>query len=237
LTGGTLFARTDGNSINGEIYEFGLLDRTLTAKEITSLETYAQAHYGRSWPTFGQVFIDGDSLCEGNGSTTLLCWPVTLDNNIGATYIQRSQALGGTSIQTQAGNASSNSGAYDGTLTKNIAFCWLGTNDIVAGARTSAQILADLQTWVTAFHGAGFKTIVGTILPRGDASGANETTRLAVNAGIPGLTSLDATCDIAGISQLSDPNNATYYQSDKIHLTDASYALVEALVRPAILAL
>jgi hypothetical protein len=238
LTGGRFLSRTDGFALRGEVYELGLMDRVLTAQEITDLEAYAQSRYG-AWPTYGQIVIAGDSLTEGQNATTSLGWPNILDNNLRADYLQRSWALGGGNLQTQiAANAGNQALAYDGTLTKNIALCAYGTNDLGAG-RTGAQLLGDMQSWLTTFKTAGFLTAMATITARDDVSwsGAKETERLAVNAGIPGLDDIDLVLDFAGISEMSNPANTTYFSADKIHYADAAFPVIEAYVRPLVLAL
>jgi hypothetical protein len=50
-------------------------------------------------------------------------------------------------------------------------------------------------------------------------------------------THADSKVDLAALSEFSDPNNGTYYHTDKIHLIDAGFAVVKDAIKPAVLAL
>jgi lysophospholipase L1-like esterase len=112
---------------------------------------------------------------------------------------------------------------------------WLGTNDLGGGA-TDTAVLASLQSIWDKAIADGFSAGRFTILPRADAAWlANpsfETRRLALNASIrSNSTAGTRLFDVAAISQLSDPNNATYYNADKLHLTQDGYDLVADFVQ------
>lgn len=236
VTGGRLMARTDGQVFGGECYEFGLIDRALSADEITDLENYVQSYY-RALPTYGSVVYDGDSLCEGQAATASLGYPQLIDDNIGATYRGISQGLGGRYLSEIQAAAATTASLYDGGFTKNIAVLEGGINDIKTSA-TAATCLGYTQTWLTAMKGAGFKTIVFGI-PKASPTGwtgAMETERQAYNTGLSGLTSLDTIVLPDSISALSDPTNLTYYQSDQLHWNDPTFTQVAGALQTAILA-
>ena len=237
VTGGRIMANSAGGLFSGEIYEYGLIDRELSAGEITSLEAYAQSRY-RAWPTAGQFVFDGDSLTEGFQTSAFLNWVSMFDDNTSGAYRLTNQAASGRLLSAIATAASSTVALYNGALAKNTAVLWAGTNDISAGV-TAATCLTNAQTWATAMKAAGFKTQVIGIAKRGDApwTGGMETYRLAYNSGLSGLTGIDSIILPDSISALSNPGDTTYYNVDLVHLSDAGYTAVEAVFRPAILAL
>ena len=235
VTGGRLFSRTDGYSIQGEVYECGLLDRELSAGDIAAIEARHQSLFG-PWPTYGQVLIEGDSLSEGQGFATNLGWTRLLDDDLAATYKQVSVAQAGTSLNAEIGSVSTRAAIYSAGLAKNVAVQVLGTNDLGVLARTSSQVLTDLQTWCTTMKSAGWKTIVCTIAKRDDTgwNATKEGHRVSVNSGIAGLTSLDAVCDIAALAELSNTANTTYFNADKLHWTSAAQAAVKNAVKSVV---
>lgn len=237
VTGGTIFCRQDGFMIFGEAYEFGLIDRELTTNEITLLETYAQSVLQRTWPTYGQVTIDGDSLTVG--AFTAGSWTLLLDDDTGDQFIQISQARPGQTVQTNATDAAGTAALFGTGLTKKIAVLCGGTNDIGVSGRTAAQVLADMQTWATTLHNAGIRTIICTIVDRDDAGWSipKEAIRLVVNAGILGLSNVDAVVDLAALSVFSNPLDTTYYNADKLHWKDTTHTPVKNAVKAAVLSL
>jgi lysophospholipase L1-like esterase len=124
---------------------------------------------------------------------------------------------------------------YGGT-TKNVLCLWIGSNDILTGGRSAADIWADIKTYCAARKVTGWKTIVLTLTPKiytgWDAS--HDAIQATLNASIlGGDASIDVVADVASIAVLANPANATYYQ-DGLHLTTAGYAAVAALVAPLI---
>jgi hypothetical protein len=185
--------------------------------------------------------ILGDSLTEGAfHSVATLSWPMMLDDEIGAAYAQRSYAVAGYKISDANLIKTKFSAVYDGSYTKNIAVVWLGTNDIDQGA-SAATALTNLQSLLLELKSEGFMTIVCTVIKRGDApwDATKETHRTNLNSSILALsgTHADSKVDLAALSEFSDPNNGTYYHTDKIHLIDAGFAVVKDAIKPAVLAL
>lgn len=240
VTGGRLFRRTDNYTINGEVYEFGLLDRILTSQEITDLEAYVQSRYG-AWPDYGNLHVIGDSLTEGQGAVSFMNWPQIIDDNLrGDGWQVINEGAAAKTLAQYAAAAAKSAGGFRSGFTKNVAVCFAGTNDL-GGGSNATTVLGSLNTWATAMQAAGYYTIACTIVARDDAawSGAKETERDSYNStllGAPGTYHCDAAVDVAGIAELADPTDTTYFQADKIHLKDASYALIAALVQTAVLA-
>ncbi len=242
LTGGRLFCRNDpGYPVDGEIYEFGLIDRAFTAGEITALQSRYRSIYNPN-TKIGQVVVIGDSLTESQNAQSVLSWSSAIDDVIGGSYTMRNMGTGATYASTTWSPAQYNGPAsmYNGSLSKNIFICWLGTNDITSGY-TAAQIQTAIRAITDPARAAGFKVVGCTITPRGDALWTGtpgfETVRTTLNTNLKADTNFDAVVDLASVSQLTNPANGTYYHSDQLHFIDAGLQVIADTIRPVILSL
>jgi lysophospholipase L1-like esterase len=135
---------------------------------------------------------------------------------------------------------------------RHVVILWGGTNDVLTGISTTTTY-NNIKTYGNARKAAGELVIVFTLQPMG-SSASYETSRQALNtllrADFPTTTAYtniltgasyadylvdlgnDATLGVAGAQ-----NDLTYYQSDKVHMTNAGYAIVAALVKNAFLLL
>jgi lysophospholipase L1-like esterase len=117
-----------------------------------------------------------------------------------------------------------------------------GTNDIALGARTAANILTDETTYVGKIRTTAPSTIIVTtdLIPRNDASwnGTLEAIRATVNTNRAALSGgADANINYTAnaiFDAQADADNTTYYQTDKLHITVAAYA-VEATIAAAVI--
>jgi len=79
---------------------------------------------------------------------------------------------------------------------------------------------------------------VATVLPRGDTGNnpRNTVNTAALNALIRANWNsfADGLADIAADARFTDYNNTTYFNADKVHLTDAGYAAAAQVFLPAI---
>lgn len=112
-----------------------------------------------------------------------------------------------------------------------------GVNDILNG-RTSAQIIADLHTWISNVRAAypGAVLLGNTIFTFTGITGGQDTIRAAVNADIVGTaapTGFDYPVDLAGDARLQDPTNPVYFLQTGpgagLHLTDVGNGVVASL--------
>ncbi len=242
LTGGYLGTREDTQQWAGELYEFGVLPRAFSAGEITQMEDYAVSYYGRPLSATKEIVIAGDSLTEGRTATNQRGWPWLLDNSLGATWQQlsmgRDGAYLGASGTTLVTEATDLAATYRAGKSKHVAIMAGGTNDLGAGAASAATVLGYAQSWASTMKGAGWYVVLCTVAKRDDAawSGTKETQRLAYNTGLSGLSDVDAVVDIAGLTELSNPSNATYFDADKLHWLEPAFVAVEALIRTAVIA-
>lgn len=131
---------------------------------------------------------------------------------------------------------------YGGSQRNNTCVVWGGTNDIGAGG-TAAAALSGTLACVNEAYNNDFVLSNGLVpvlnmLPRQDLGAGNaafEASRTTYNAGLAATVSgKGLVVNVAGITELQDPTNTTYYLSDKVHLTNAGYALVANAVYEAI---
>ena len=242
-TGGVLFARAAGGAPNylGELYEFMVYNRALSAAEVAQIQAYSAGAYGSQSHT-KQMVVDGDSLTEGSDSTQGREWAGVVGDGLGPSWRTYNYGYqGSTTVDLNNRRVGQIQNRYNSGYSKNIAVYWCGTNDLGVTGDTAANTFARLQTWCQAVKGAGFKVVVCTIIARNDAawSGAKETERLALNTSINGLSSTyqDAIVDLAADARLSNANDATYFAAAKLHITTAGHAVVAGLVQTAVAAL
>jgi hypothetical protein len=191
--------------------------------------------------TTRRIIIVGDSLTRG------------LSSGFGDTNPTYKQVLGWL-IGARAGNVCCRAAGSGQTLqawadqagrpwlwdfeqwTGATALIILGTNDINGGARTSAQMLADLSTICDLLRAAGvFSIWAGTVAPSSTYSGAQNTNRTTYNSavllkpyGISYVLDVDVVLRNAGLPNQLAAANAC---SDAIHWTAAANtALLNQLV-------
>lgn len=132
--------------------------------------------------------------------------------------------------------------AFDSSKDVNIACVFAGTNDMSFNPPTTQHVFDELKAYCLARRAMGSKVICVTCAPRGDGftnvTEANmEIARQAYNTLIRNDTSFyDAIVDVGAdptIGDDGDEDNTTYY-ADKVHFTDAGYAIVGGLAKTAI---
>lgn len=246
LTGGTI---ENGNGYS-EIMAVVIFPRALTAAEMASvgkaLEAVAPIQVGQ---TKG-VFMIGDSITAGQGSVAIYVPGLGMtatepDQLFGALGNPADVAIfncGQPSIPMTALNATNDRNrikelmdAYP-EITKRVARVHAGINDLRAGT-TDTTIYNAIVAYCTWLRGLGVKVIVSTINTQvvdATYTAQAETYRLSINQQIRDnwATFADDIVDYANITELSDPNNTTYFASDKLHQTAQAYQLKSALVAP-----
>lgn len=182
------------------------------------------------------VIFEGDSMTAQNsyGGYAQLAIDDLED------YSYRETGCGGETMATMNTQAATQVDPYYlASRSKNVAVLWAGTNDLALNESLSAADLFALsETWVTGRQAVGFKTVIGTLLPKSYAgTPANyESRRLAYNALLRSSSSADAIADMAAnttIGDAGDETNTTYYV-DLLHLTAAGNVIVAGIVKTAI---
>jgi lysophospholipase L1-like esterase len=191
-----------------------------------------------------QVFCDGNSLTAGQGATsTNLNYVGRMQSNLGGGWLVVNCGVG---AQTTTAMINDASGEIDSRMSflsdKKIVCAWEIGNELYYGVNRDTAY-NNFLAYCNARRAVGWKVVVGTITPRTIAAvPANfETDRLYVNNLLRTnyLSFADALADVgsdATIGQTGQSDNTTYY-TDKVHFTDAGYALVEPYFRNAVLSL
>jgi lysophospholipase L1-like esterase len=247
-----------GNYFNGSLTDTRVYGTALSAGDVTTLagggspssspiRKYAfsegtgttLANSGVSAVT-GQLICDGNSLTFGTGSSnpTAESYPAQLVALLGTSWAEANYGVPGQSAELMNSDATTQiDPLFDSQLPKNIVIAWEGIGSINNANDTAAQAYAAMTTYIQGRQAAGFKVIVLTTMKWGTITAPKEVIRQAYNALVlANSAGADAVVDVASDSRLSDPTNTTYFNGDTVHLTDAGYAVVAGLVRPAVLA-
>ena len=113
---------------------------------------------------------------------------------------------------------------------------WEVLNSIFFGA-SAATAYNDFVTLCGLGRATGYKVLAVTgSKTRGDYTGAMQTASDTANASIRAnwATFADALYDPNADSRFADSNNTTYYNADKVHYTDAGYAIIANGVNAAL---
>lgn len=234
LTGGRIGGAASFTfPFNGDIEELAIYNRTLSDSEDAAvLKSMAPAPFTRN------VIFDGDSLTAGYNSAqsgilfitnypyqTCRLTPQIHGNNMGktsATFTNLPVVALSPFIDTT-------------NFKRNIVVIWCGTNDIFTDGINDTTCIARYKYYVNARQTEGWKVIILSMIVRGQFNSTMEGYRVAFNAYLRTNNAwADGFADVANDSRLQDTNNATYFQSDKIHLTQAGYGVVAEVVSPVI---
>jgi lysophospholipase L1-like esterase len=143
---------------------------------------------------------------------------------------------GRTCAQMLAEGTTAADAFYSASFGKNVLVVWEGRNDCALGA-TKEQAYTNLATYCAARQSAGWKVIILNCIATEGVEGWN-VSQPYINAQIAANWEdyADAFVDVAGDVRLQTTSDATYF-SDTVHLTNAGYGVVAALVEPAVTAL
>lgn len=184
---------------------------------------------------------EGDSITTGNGVPSFA--RLYLDNNLGRVWLQN-VAVGGSTIA----DVTSRAAAADALLTSyaeypsrdKVLTLLVGANDMLVTSTTT--FLADLAAYCDARRTAGWKVGLGTVLPRGAASGGSGTTeawRATVNAAIRSWVGVhcDVVMDFATdlyMGSFAETALSTYYDAAGLHPTAAGQVRMYDIAKFAI---
>jgi lysophospholipase L1-like esterase len=189
----------------------------------------------------GLCVCDGNSLTSGTGATagneypTVLAaslpsgWTVENFGEVGQTTTQRENAAGDI-IEL-----------FDAERTENVAVLWEITNALFLadGALSANDAYAEYVSWCETIRASGFSVVAVTVLPRTEAGtyAGFEADRQTVNGLIRANFEdfADALADVADHADLDDSEDTNFYNADGVHLNDAGYAIVAAVVESAVL--
>lgn len=231
---------TGGYTWLGWIMEVLIYNRGLSAAEDAAVRRYLEhtAIQGTSI-----VIFDGNSLTSGQGATAPENnYPSRVAANLtGWFWFNRGVSSKTTNERASAAGTDVDPFAHP-SRTKNVAVLWEVTNDLYFNSNATSAY-DNYVNWCNGRRAAGFQVVAVTVLPRsqGGLYAGFESDRQWINAQIRSnwQNFANALADVAADSRIGAPGaeqNTTYY-TDKIHLTDAGYAIVADIVHPAILTL
>lgn len=226
-----------------DIYELDYWGRSLTDAEVRSATLSAQAR-----TTLGAsnlCIFTGSSITQGVGTTAGYAYRVL--SNLTTRFYAANMGVASTTLAALNSEASfvdafltTNSGILP--QGKKILCVDSGSNDIYFNTWGSVSAyLAAYQSFLTARKAAGWKIVVNTILSRGDPGtpGTFDADRATINAAFRSWvgTYVDAVADWASDATIGVNgawSNATNFQADHVHPTDAGHTLLEPYHRAAI---
>lgn len=227
----------------GYIGEVLIYNVALSQDNTRQVYDYLQAKWGIGASNL--VICTGDSLTSGQGSTggaaqAMLTpvggtnYPNRMWNSLGAgtwqvkcdSYPGRNLVQMNTETLTYGDLLFSPRGSG-----KNIQIIWGGTNDVAAYS-SAGQAISQYQKLCKQKKSFGWKVIAATMLLRQDGT-ATQQAAFALNQAAfntwlrANYTQFaDYLVDLTAIPQLTNPANTTYFNADKVHLTDAGHQLV-----------
>jgi hypothetical protein len=184
------------------------------------------------------AFIPNGYVCEGDSHTTghnrVLGYPTHLATltGLGITNVATS---GDALYQIDAAYATNVEPAFNAS-NRNTLIVIGGDEDFIDG-RTVAQAQASILAISSKASATGFYVVVAPIMAVGAAewTGTMETKRQEYNTWLRANWNrfADAITDHAADGRLSNPNNRTYFQADKVHLTAAGYTIMAEYAKTA----
>lgn len=182
----------------------------------------------------GFVIYDGDSRTQGT-SSPYPTQAAQVASLLAKRYGFVNLGVSGQTVLQMSSDAASQIGALYRDYWRTIAVAWGGVNDGHAGF-DAAAIWTRLQSWAAIVRGLGCKVVLCTEIDDQSTAGAavswHSVIWPALNTMIrAGWSSIaDALVDLGADSRLQDATNTTYFNADKIHLTDTGYGVVASLV-------
>jgi lysophospholipase L1-like esterase len=239
-----------GGTFQGSISQIAIYNRAISDAERAALLAFMVANSPpTAFPTGAPlVQISGDSIAAGfNVDKHLQSWPFKMVNNLYATApsvrLFDSAIAGWTIAQMATDYPTWVKPNYSTSRTRNILIAAGATNSMAFGTLTAAQVLAAYYAYCDQARADGFLVVSCSVLPRTDAGirGTFEADRGTFNSDLAAnhAAHSDAYADVASIVGMSTPTDTTgtNFTADHVHPSAAGHALIEAVVRTAVLSL
>ena len=212
--------------LTGNIQYLIIYNTTLTTAQVLAITN----EMNKKDAIMNLVF-DGDSLTEGAYSTAGYDYPSVLSSNY-PSYTKYNLGIGGAKVSEMIANFKDVDAAY---ATKKSILCLLGGHNDLNNAVTGANLYTSVTTYHTMAKATGYKTIAMTVFSSALLTAGEETQRLDFNSRLSADHSFaDGFVDLAADARLQNPADTTYFNADGVHLTDAGYAVIAALVKPVL---
>jgi lysophospholipase L1-like esterase len=200
-----------------------------------------EAYLNNKWALYTaaarRVVCCGNSLTYGQGAGVTNSYPSQLQALLGSGYVVSNFGVTSRTTTQMLRTMQYQERLFYRPGSTDIAVVWEITNDIDLGSPVSAATgYQNVIDACTMLRGAGYKVVVCNCVNRGDTNIAASQATINANIAANWATFADAFVDLAGRANLSDPNNATYFNADKIHLTTAGYGEVATGTQAGVLA-
>lgn len=225
-----------GQYRNSKVAHFLLYQPALTIAQTLQVEEWIAEQLTLTAPQF---VCDGDSLTAGHAASPGYDYPNQLLGLLGGSWIKYNDGVNNDTVANMLTVSPTRTEYLSSVLRqKNVYVLFAGTNDLVNVGDPPATVYANIAQFCADRQAYGWQVLVCTITPRdyaGDPPGTNADIA-TVNASIrANYTSwADGLVDLAIDYRLDDPADSTYFNADKLHLTDAGYGVVAELVKAQI---
>jgi lysophospholipase L1-like esterase len=235
-----------GNLLTGKIASVIITRGADTARQRSEMLAYLGAYYGITVDSGAKrlVICDGDSLTAGTGSTAGQTYPVQLIAALGSGYEAINDGTGGHTVVQMLASVAPLDEYIAVTRPRTYYVGWGGGNDIYTSGTDAGALFANYVALLRGRRVSGAKVVACTQLPRSIVSTPSyyERQRLAFNAMVRSQwrTFADALADMGAnttIGLAGSEMNTTYFDPDRVHMTNAGYAIVAGLVQTAILSI
>lgn len=214
----------------------------LSATEIEAIDAAIRANMVATggYLKIGAGTLYGNSLTFGTGASNqaTTSYPAQLQGLYDSTVFIMNQGVAGRSTTDIINNIDTSTPyrvASQYPANKRVAILWELRNDLATGL-TGSQAVDNYQTCCVKLRALGFdKVLVGNMIYDG-SGGTTTQQRIDANTALASRWSsfADGLIDFVADTRLQNPNDTTYYNADKLHLTDAGYAVVAAIAKPAL---
>ncbi len=191
-----------------------------------------------SFPDLAQPSVlrtQGDSITAGFGLNPGEDWPTVAITAINAGRYEAAtlQNVGVSGSKAFENTAMTSAIALYMPRAKSsvCSIAWM-SNDIYISARSSAQVIADLQTCIANARAGGHLPVIATGLCRGAIGATGDATRIAVNTWVRNSSGCHV-LDFDSLPHAADPESVVYYQ-DTTHPTATLAAEMGALAATVI---
>jgi lysophospholipase L1-like esterase len=248
ITGGLIGNTTIISQYQGSFELLGMLilNGSITTNQLAAIRQATYPQFNIQPQLKNRLVIAGDSISFGYLATNGLNSVRYMQQSLGYPIQVFNNSTPGQTLTTILASASYYFQNLAITGQNNIIEFQACTNDLSGSAGTTytpSQVIATLQSAITAARAAGFSKVgAGTCLPRGGTNPITETIRQSYNSSVralvgTGSTGLDFVVDYGGDATMgaaSACTNSNLFNGDQTHPTNLGYAYLAAIRQAAI---
>lgn len=235
---------------DGTLFEVLYSPQVFSSQDLAGLDAYFRVAYftPAGVTAIRQYIYMGDSLTLGypTAAFTGADYPTQVASAAGVSVRKHNFGVVGNTTTQMLARQNQSFVILQPYCAKRLYFLWAGANDPGIGTGDPTTTFNNLLSLATAAKNTGCEVVILTMLPRGDVASPTQfdIDRMAVNSAIISQVSppwsaigdvgADPLLGVGPNSGVASYLDETYYQADKVHLTDAGYARVATLVNSAI---